>query len=534
MKKPADPFATTDLARPTQSAEDRNGDVRAADSNNIDGVASPETTSDRHLNPSVPSDELSAFSGSFCVVDEHGAVSFPCDERQSPEVDLDFQPGSQIHERYLLTANLGRGGMGRVMLAQDQLLHRSVAMKIVAVRFSGQRQEFQDALAREARLGASLSDRGIAVVYDFGIHAGKCFIIFEYVDGQTLRSVLKQRHRLPLADVCVIINELARSLDFAHAKGVVHRDLKPENICFARDGQPKILDFGIARDLRSDFRQEAFSGTPQYASPEQAACSVIDGRTDQYALGLLAYEMLSGRRVFEQKSPVELLRLHREVLPDDLRGLCQELPVDAVAAVHRALAKTPAQRFATCQEFASALSQDPAGTTNSGALVTVSEQHRIDAYLCHVGENSIEVRQMADLLENLGFTTWYYQRNALPRISFVRQTTDAIQRSRAMIVLISPSALSSEDFSRQLTEAVHRKRVVVPLLTGISREEFETLQPAWRPLLGSITAMEVDARSPADAVADIAATLESHGILRTPARQRNHNALAMNRFRQLT
>ena len=112
----------------------------------------------------------------------------------------------------------------------------------------------------------------------------------------------------------------------------------------------------------------------------------------------------------------------------------------------------------------------------------------------------------------------------LPRISFVRQTTDAIQRSRAMIVLISPSALSSEDFSRQLTEAVHRKRVVVPLLTGISREEFETLQPAWRPLLGSITAMEVDARSHADAVADIAATLESYGILRTPARQAEKNA----------
>jgi serine/threonine-protein kinase len=214
---------------------------------------------------------------------------------------------------------IGRGGMGRVMLAQDQLLHRKVAMKIVAVRIANQKQEFQDALAREARLGASLNDRGIAVVYDFGVHAGKCFIIFEYVDGETLRNVLRQRKRLPANEVCSMITELARSLDLAHAKGVVHRDLKPENICFARDGQPRILDFGIARDLRNDFQHEAFSGTPQYASPEQAACTVIDGRTDQYALGLLAYEMLSGRRTFTATNPLELLRMHREVPPEQLR-----------------------------------------------------------------------------------------------------------------------------------------------------------------------------------------------------------------------
>lgn len=507
MTEPFDPFATTDIGRRVPSAE---------------------TALDRERGLGVPAADSDDLSSSFCVVDQSGAVSFPCDERQSSEVDLDFQPGMQIHERYLLTANIGQGGMGRVMLAQDQLLHRSVAMKIVASRFPGQKQEFQDALAKEARLGASLSDRGIAVVYDFGIHAGKCFIIFEYVEGQTLRSVLQQRQRLPLAEVCSIITELARSLDFAHARGVVHRDLKPENICFARDGQPKILDFGIARDLRSDFRHEAFSGTPQYASPEQAACEVIDGRTDQYALGLLAYEMLSGRRVFEGKSPVELLQLHREVLPGDLRELCPGLPIDTAAAVHRALAKNPAHRFATCQEFASALSRDLAGSMNSGAVATVSEKFQIDACLCHVAENSLEVRQISDLLEKLGFTTWFYQRNAIPGVSFVRQATEAIQRSRAVIVLISPTALSSDNFTRQLTEAIDRKRVVIPLLTGFSREEFETRKPAWRPLLGSTTAIEIDARNPSETIADVAATLESHGIRRTPSQQSEKNAKTSN------
>ena len=507
MKEP-DPYATTNIGHVALSAET---------ASNLESG---------HHSPSDDSNDL-ALAGSFCVVDQFGAVSFPYVERHSSEVDPDFQPGSQIHERYLLTEDIGRGGMGRVMLAQDQLLHRKVAMKIVAVRFAGQRQEFQDALAREARLGASLSDRGIAVVYDFGIHAGKCFIIFEYVDGQTLRNVLRQRQRLPVTEVCSIIKELARSLDFAHAKGVVHRDLKPENICFARDGQPKILDFGIARDLRSDFRHEAFSGTPQYASPEQAACAVIDGRTDQYALGLLAYEMLSGRRTFTGTSPLELLQMHREVPPGDLRNLCPELPADAAAAVHRALAKHPAQRFGTCQEFASVLSRDLGGSMNSGGVVMVSQKDQIDACLCHVAENSLQVRQMANLLESLGFTTWYYQRDAIPRVSFMRQTTEAIQRSRAVIAFISPASLNSDYFGRQLTEAIDRKRAVIPLLTGISREDFEIRQPAWRPLLGSIAALEIDSKTSADTIADIATNLEAHGIQQRPA-QRAESSAATN------
>lgn len=263
MSDSVNPFATTDVKSelPAETAATRQPDLDSA---------------------SVQGDD---YSGEFCIVDKYGTVYVPCGDDQNSEVEHDFRPGSVLHERYLLISKLGQGGMGRVMLAQDQLLHRKVAVKIVAVKLREERQSFQDALAREARLGASLSDRGIAVVHDFGIHLGKCFIVFEFVDGQTLRRVLRQRSRLPLAEVCPIITELARSLDFAHARGVVHRDLKPENICIAHDGQPKILDFGVARDLRSDFRQEAFSGTPQYASPEQAACSVVDGRADQYASG---------------------------------------------------------------------------------------------------------------------------------------------------------------------------------------------------------------------------------------------------------
>jgi hypothetical protein len=261
---------------------------------------------------------LKAFinGASSCSYSADGNAISLVDKKLADEIDHDSQPGTMIHERYLLASILGEGGMGRVQLAHDQLLDRLVAMKVVAVRIQQVQAAYQEALAREARLGASLNDAGIAAVYDFGIHAGKSFTIFEYIDGETLRHLLKRCHQLQLSDVQRIVSSLARSLDFAHSRGVIHRDLKPENICITKQGHPKILDFGIARDLRIDFQLEGFCGTPQYAAPEQVACSATDGRTDQYTLALLAWEMLAGRRVFEADNVSEFLRLHRQMEPE--------------------------------------------------------------------------------------------------------------------------------------------------------------------------------------------------------------------------
>jgi|GEM_PF-5790074 len=247
-------------------------------------------------------------SSSWGFFSGDGTAFSAIDKQTEDEIVHDFQLGRLIHERHLLTSSLGQGGMGRVFLAHDQLLNRQVAMKVVAVRSTRDHAMLQEALAREARLGALLNDPGIAAVYDFGVHAGKSFTIFEYVAGETLRQLLTGCRQLPLTDVQQIIASLARSLDIAHARGVIHRDLKPENICITRQGQPKILDFGIARDLRQGFHQEGFCGTPQYAAPEQAACSATDSRTDQYALALIAWEMLTGRRVFQADSANEVLR----------------------------------------------------------------------------------------------------------------------------------------------------------------------------------------------------------------------------------
>lgn len=467
------------LLRAVEASRKLNGtDLQAAQPDSL--VAANDLPTSSSISPSPidgPLAETVVAGGSCCFLSADGnSISF-VDQKLADEIDHDFQLGTIIHERYLLISVLGRGGMGSVLLARDQLLNRQVAMKVVAVRFERDQAAFQEALAREARLGASLNDAGIAAVYDFGIHAGKSFTIFEYVDGETLRQLLKRCRQLHLADVQRIICSMARSLDFAHSQGVIHRDLKPENICITKQGQPKILDFGIARDLRMDFQLEGFCGTPQYAAPEQAACSATDGRTDQYALGLLAWEMLAGRRVFEAANAHELLEMHRHTQPENLLSLCPDLSAKFGMAIHRTLQKDPAKRYATCQEFASALGGALQESTVAGLRHASTQQELRAVYLCHVGDDSLIASDMASQLEAKGYTTWYYQRDAKTSSPFLRQATQAIRNASAAVLLISPAALRSDEFADEISEASQYGRLLIPLLIGLTTEDFENHHP---------------------------------------------------------
>ena len=427
----------------------------------------------------------------WCMISGDGVIA-AADRSWDAEIDRDFSVGTLLQGRYLVTDLLGRGGMGCVLLARDQLLHRDVAVKVLLRRPQLPGGKPQESLEREARLAASLNHRGIAVVHDFGHHGGRSFTVFEYVRGRTLRSVLHECRRLAWDVVRTIVLELADALDAAHAAGVVHQDLKPENICTTLDGQPKILDFGVARELRIDAERIGFFGTPGYSSPEQAACSATDGRSDQYALALLAFEMLSGQRVFQSGSELELLRSHREDQPPHLSDVCGDVPADTANAIARALSKRPADRYATCREFAeAAFGAALTGTVAARTLVVVPEAEQLDVFLCHVAINSLYVRQLADFLQQHGLKTWYYQRDARPGLSFLRQTTDAIQRSRVVVLLISPASLAAEEFGLQVRAATERGRALLPLLQGITAEEFELRQPTWRALLGPAVLTDV-------------------------------------------
>jgi len=461
----------------------------------------------------------------WCMISVEGVIA-AADRRWDAEIDRDFSVGTLLQGRYLVTDLLGRGGMGCVLLARDQLLHRDVAVKVL-LRRPERPGSPPESLEREARLAASLNHRGIAVVHDFGHHGGRSFTVFEYVRGRTLRSVLRECGRLSRDVVRTIVLELADALDAAHAAGVVHQDLKPENICTTLDGQPKILDFGVARELSIELERRGFFGTPGYASPEQAACSATDGRSDQYSLALLAFEMLSGQRVFQSGSELELLRRHREERPPHLSEVCGDVPAETAEAIARALAKRPAERFATCREFAEAAFGAAVPAAVSPRMPVVPEAEQLDVFLCHVALNSLYVRQLADFLQQYGLRTWYYQRDAWSGVSFLRQTRDAIARSRVVVLLISPASVVSEEFGLQVRAATERGRHLLPLLQGLSAEEFELRQPSWRALLGPAALMDVTGTERQTGFQRILQRLELAGLEREFPRRGNRRPAAV-------
>jgi serine/threonine protein kinase len=269
-----------------------------------------------------------------------------------------FPPGTVLQGRYVIEHELGRGGMGLVYRGRDQRLgDRPVAIKVILPdpkRSTVGEANVRAAFEEEARLGANLVHPAIATVYDFGLQNGVPFTVFEYIPGETLMGLLRRRGYLSLEDVRLIMGPLAQALDFAHARYVVHRDLKPANIKASEQLNFKILDLGLA----TEFRRQAswkFCGTPAYASPEQVTGQPCDGRTDQYALACIVYEMLAGQRVFEASGVETLLQMHATAPVVSPRSWVPDLPEFVAATIVRALSKSPEQRFDTCQDFAVAM-----------------------------------------------------------------------------------------------------------------------------------------------------------------------------------
>jgi serine/threonine-protein kinase len=278
----------------------------------------------------------------------------------SPQALADFAPGVVLQDRYRLDQEIGRGGMGVVFLGYDRVLDTTVAIKAIRPpqqsRAPDQDRALKEMFRDEARIGASLrSQPAIASVFDYGLHHGLPYAVLEYVPGQSLGELIRRRGRLPPDEARLLLAPVAQALDFAHAKRVVHRDLKPENLRVTPEGHPKVLDLGLARVFDQEADSWAFAGTPAYAAPEQAAGLPVDGRADQYALGVIAFELLTGRRPFVSPDIFELLRMQREEPPPDPRSLAPDLPDDVAAAILKSLSKQPSERFESCEALARAL-----------------------------------------------------------------------------------------------------------------------------------------------------------------------------------
>jgi serine/threonine protein kinase len=255
--------------------------------------------------------------------------------------------------RYQVTELLGQGGFGVVYLGHDPELQRSVAIKVPRRdRFSSPADT--DAYLAEARLLAALAHPGIVPVYDFGRTAdGMCYVVSQYVHGGDLGTVLAHR-RLAVAEAVELTARIAEALQHAHEHGLVHRDVKPGNILLDEDGHPLVADFGLALSDASFGRSSGVFGTPAYMSPEQARgeSHLVDARSDIYSLGILFYEVLTGRRAYRLTDPIELLEeiSNHNIRPP--RQLDHTIPQELERICLKALAKSPSERYTTAFDLA--------------------------------------------------------------------------------------------------------------------------------------------------------------------------------------
>ena len=275
-----------------------------------------------------------------------------------------FVTGIAVADRYRIVALLGKGGMGEVYRAEDLKLTQTVALKFLPVAMA-QDESARARFHQEVRLAREISHPNVCRVFDIGEFEGRLFLTMEYVDGEDLASLLRRIGRLPQGKGLEIARQMCAGLAAAHEHGVLHRDLKPGNIMLDGRGRARITDFGLAVFAENLDADELRAGTPAYMAPEQLSGTEVTTRSDIYSLGLVLYEILTGKKAFDATTLPELLRLREKNTPSSISTLVRDIDPLTERVILRCLEKDPARRPATALEVAAAL---PGGDPLAAAL----------------------------------------------------------------------------------------------------------------------------------------------------------------------
>ena len=260
--------------------------------------------------------------------------------------------GEKINNRYEIIRNIGEGGMANVYLAVDTILNRKVAVKILRGDLS-EDEKFVRKFQREASAASNLDHPNIVGIYDVGEDNGKYYIVMEFVEGQTLKSLIKRRGSLTIPEVLDIMTQLTSGIAHAHEKGIIHRDIKPQNILILDDGLVKIADFGIAQALNSNELTETNSvmGSVHYLPPEQANGTGSTFKSDIYSLGILMYELIIGKVPFKGENAVEIAIKHMKDPIPSVTEIKEDIPMSIENIILKATAKNPKNRYDSVEEM---------------------------------------------------------------------------------------------------------------------------------------------------------------------------------------
>jgi len=265
---------------------------------------------------------------------------------------LILQPGVVLAQRYEILQMLGEGGMGAVYKAKDRELNRMVALKVIRSEFAGNESILQR-FKQELILARQVTHKNVIRIYDMGESDGMKFITMEYVDGEDLRGLIRQHGKLSPDEAVGIMQQVCRALEAAHSEGVIHRDLKPQNVMRDKQGRILVMDFGLARSLEMDGMTQtgALIGTMEYMSPEQALGRDLDARSDLFTLGLIFYELLTGKLPFKAETALASLLKRTQERAVPISELNRELPRDLSNIVSKCLERDPRQRYQSVQDI---------------------------------------------------------------------------------------------------------------------------------------------------------------------------------------